>query len=117
MEAKKLENIILDLNVEFRKRAIYRIRGLTKYQVAQLIEKPPYLISLAINKILNKKFNDYVNDYRIEEATSYLKEKSFEKYTIDGIAKKVGFSSSSSFYEAFKKRNNCTPLEFHKSDD
>jgi len=35
-------------------------------------------------------------------------------YTIEAIAKNAGFSSLTSFYNAFKKIKGCTPLEYKK---
>lgn len=69
-------------------------------------------VSEIVNKAFKKNFNDWVNDYRIEEAKLLLNK---PKLTIKEICYEVGFNSKSAFHSAFKKRLNQTPTHFRNS--
>jgi len=59
---------------------------------------------------LKLNFKDFVNSYRIvyfKEPYSLIKNQPAQ--TIDAITKSVGFSSSSSFYVAYKKLGGTAP--------
>lgn len=73
---------------------------------------PLYQISKAINIILAKNFNEYINDFRIEEAKNKLLSDEYKNITILAIALESGFNSKSSFNSHFKKRTSLTPNEF-----
>ena len=68
-----------------------------------------------LNHVIEKNFYSLINDYRIVEAIQYLKQNS-EKYTIDAIARMVGFRSKSSFYAGFKKHTGTTPNAYLKDN-
>ncbi len=69
-------------------------------------------VSEIVNKAFKKNFNDWVNDYRIEEAKLLLNK---PKLTIKEICYEVGFNSKSAFHSAFKKRLHQTPTHFRNS--
>jgi len=72
-----------------------------------------YLSSL-INTYSSNNFSDYINEFRVEQAKKLIKDKDFEAYTIVSIGLESGFNSKSTFYKAFKKFANMTPVEFRK---
>jgi len=74
---------------------------------------PEKRLSLLINKHIGKHFFDYVNEFRINEAKSLLKEQ--PGLTVLEILYQVGFNSKSSFYTAFKKETFQTPTNYRKS--
>ena len=69
------------------------------------------LCSKAINDIYGGSFYDWVNAYRVEEATRLLANKNAN---ISMICHEVGFNSKSTFYSAFKKIEGVTPGQFMK---
>ena len=75
----------------------------------------PQSVSAAINQYANKNFNDFINYNRIQKAKSMLLDKRNENYTIAAIAFEIGFSSLSSFNNAFKKFEKQTPSSFKKT--
>lgn len=60
-------------------------------------------------------FSTYINNLRVQEAKKMLINDSYSNYTSTAIGLEAGFNSKSSFYRAFKKNENCTPLEYIKS--
>lgn len=107
------EEITMALDRLFREEKIYRRKGLTLAQVAEALDKPAYLISQTINQHHGLKFNEFVNQYRIGEVKELLQDTELN-YTIEALADEVGFSSTSSFYTAFKKVVRLTPQQFRR---
>jgi len=86
---------------------------LTLQKLAEQINLPEKQLSLLINQHIGKHFFDFINEFRITDAKTLLKEKS--QLTVLEILYEVGFNSKSSFYTAFKKETNLTPTEYRKS--
>ncbi len=77
------------------------------------IHLPEKQLSQLINKHIGKHFFDYVNEFRINDAKTLLKEQT--DLTVLEILYGVGFNSKSSFYTAFKKETHQTPTTYRKS--
>lgn len=75
---------------------------------------PDYLVSQIINQKAGLSFRHFINAYRVREARKLLI-RARDQYSIEGIAREVGFSSRASFYTAFKKETNQTPTEYLKN--
>ena len=71
-------------------------------------------LSKAVNSVGKKTFIDFVHEYRIDYAKKLLLNEDFSIYTIQTIAEKSGFRSTSVFYNAFKKQTSIAPGEFLK---
>lgn len=69
-----------------------------------------HLLSKVINRKSGKNFNKFVNEYRLIEAEGLLSETSSS--SIKSIYFDVGFNSKAAFYNAFKKKHNCTPSQY-----
>ncbi|MEL6812089.1 MAG: helix-turn-helix domain-containing protein [Bacteroidota bacterium] len=69
-----------------------------------------HLLSKVINKKSGKNFNKFVNEYRLREAERLLSETS--QPSIKSVYFDVGFNSKAAFYNAFKRKHNCTPSQF-----
>ncbi len=78
--------------------------------IAQSIDATPHEVSQVINDRLGISFNQYINEYRIKEACTLLKES--DHLTVEGIGQEVGFSSRSTFYTAFKAVMKQTPGKY-----
>ncbi|SHG42237.1 helix-turn-helix domain-containing protein [Chryseobacterium sp. OV279] len=86
---------------------------LTLQKLAELISLPEKQLSLLINQHTGKHFFDFINEFRINDAKTLLKEQS--QLTVLEVLYEVGFNSKSSFYTAFKKETNLTPTDYRKS--
>ena len=69
-------------------------------------------ISQAINHGLGMRFNDYINQFRIEEAKRQLRSSENKHLTIEAISELCGFKSKSTFFRAFKKETGLTPRQY-----
>lgn len=89
---------------------LYAKMGLTITQLAEALSMQEYLLRKLINQQLNyRNFNQFLNNYRINEACKKLKD---TRSPISSIALDVGYGSLSSFNKAFKDRYNITPSDF-----
>lgn len=82
---------------------LYLKSQLTLSELAEEIDINPKYLSQLINKELNKSFYDFVNEYRIKQATQELISQDNTYLTIAAISEKCGFNSKSTFNEVFKK--------------
>lgn len=88
---------------------------LTIGQLAESIEEQEYKVRKAINQDMGyRNFLDFVNSYRIKEATGYLKDPTMSQMTVLEIAFQTGFNSIGPFNRAFKQTTGYTPTDFRK---
>ncbi|MCZ6899895.1 MAG: helix-turn-helix domain-containing protein, partial [Bacteroidetes bacterium] len=73
---------------------------------------PSHHLSQVINDRIGLNFFDFVNSYRIKEATRLLSDSQKSEYTIIELAYESGFNSKSTFNSAFKRFAGSTPTEF-----
>jgi AraC-like DNA-binding protein len=72
------------------------------------------VLSSAINSNFGKNFNDFVNEYRVEEFKKQIKLSENQRYTLLAIAFDCGFNSKATFNRAFKKFTGQAPSRFEK---
>ncbi len=83
--------------------------NITLTSAAETLHLSKYYISHLINRDLNQNFNQYVNDLRIAEACSQLRD---TENKISDISEDIGFGTIRSFNRAFKDVMGVTPLEY-----
>jgi len=74
---------------------------------------PVRLVSNCINFVLKKNANDFINEFRIEDAKKMLHDRN-SNLTIEAIAIECGFGTKKSFNAAFKKYTDLTPSDYRK---
>ena len=82
--------------------------------LADLLDVNPKALSFVINEHIHKNFNNYINDWRIEEVKKRLNDKEYNHYKMIAIAFDCGFNSKSTFNLAFKKSTGLSPSEYKK---
>lgn len=88
---------------------------LTLNTLAENLQIHPNLLSRIINEGTKKNFSDFINEYRVHTVIEKIKNPSYKKITLIGIAHESGFNSKTSFYRTFKKFTNKTPTDYLKS--
>jgi len=73
---------------------------------------PAKTISAVINRRLNKSFNEFVNEYRIQAFKEKVQQPKMDNFTFAGIASECGFSSQATFQRSFKQITGLSPSEF-----
>ena len=91
--------------------------GLTIGQLSERIQVPEYRLRRAINTGLGyRNVSDFLNSYRIREATQRLSDPAESDLPVLTIAMDAGFRSLSSFNKAFKEAHEITPTQYRKAN-
>ncbi|MEJ0029478.1 MAG: helix-turn-helix domain-containing protein [Bacteroidota bacterium] len=108
-EASRIETALRQLMCE---KKIFTDSKLTIDKLALSLNTTRHHLSQVLNNRLQQSYVDYISGLRLEEAQRRLAEKSSVRYTIAAIALDSGFSSVSTFNDAFKKKYGLTPSAF-----
>jgi len=93
---------------------LYLNGKLSIHEVSEKLNIPRQYISEVLNVYMNTSFQDFINQYRVEEFINRLENDQNDHFTLLGIATDVGFNSKSSFNATFKKFKGLTPTEYKK---
>ena len=85
---------------------------LTLADVAHQLKTNTSVLSAIINGVYKKNFNDFVNEYRVEEFKRQIQNPQNKHLTLLAVALDCGFNSKSTFNRAFKNATGTTPKEF-----
>lgn len=92
---------------------LYRNEKLTIGLLAEEIGEQEYKTRRVINQEMGyRNFIDFINSYRIKEATDLLKDRAKSNLTILEIAYKTGFNSIGPFNRSFKQATGLTPTDY-----
>jgi AraC-like DNA-binding protein len=100
--AKKIEDLMIN-------NKSYKNPDLNLSILSKELGEKSYLITKCLNHVIGKKFNDYINEYRITELKELLNDPKNEKYTLLSLAFEAGFNSKASFNRAVKKLTGKSP--------
>ncbi len=95
---------------------LYLNQNLRLDDVCKALEQSPRLISTLLNQKIDKGFNDFINEYRVEEAKHKLVDRQYANLTIEALAEECGFNSRTTFTRAFKKVTNLSPSDYRKQN-
>lgn len=104
-----------DLIRLMEKDKLYLNGKLSIQDVSEKLSIPRQYISEVLNEHMNTNFQDFINEYRVEEFIKRLQNDQNNHFTLLGIAIDVGFNSKSSFNATFKKFKGVTPTQFKKN--
>ncbi|MBN1199633.1 MAG: tetratricopeptide repeat protein [Bacteroidales bacterium] len=113
LEAKR-ESLLGEFKQLMHHQRFYRQPGITLERVAEQLNSNRTYLSGMINSHFQTNFSTLINRYRIMEARRLLINPVYRNYTIESIAKEVGFISKSVFNEAFKRETGLTPSYFQQ---
>lgn len=83
--------------------------------LARRLELSPHVISQVINVAKKKKYNEYLNDLRVNEAKLLMEHEDYQDAKLIAIGIDAGFNNKTSFLNAFKKRVGLSPSDYRKS--
>ena len=87
-------------------------KGLNISEVAVGTGIPAKELSFIINQHFQKRFNEFVNEYRIQYIIKKLDTGYLTDYTLNTLSSEAGFKSQTTFIAAFRKIKDCTPSEY-----
>lgn len=100
------------LEIAMLQEKLYRNPELTLSELAAHLGTNPSFLSKIINRIFEKNFNDFVNQYRVMEVKAQLSNPEFAHLTIMSLAYDAGFNSKATFNRAFKKFTGDSPKTY-----
>ena len=106
------ENEIARIETYMKNQEVFLNPKITLTQISATLQIPIKDLSYIINNHFDVRFNDFINQYRIEYFSKMLNDDYLNNYTIDSLIQKAGFSSKSTFHAAFKKIHHCTPSQY-----
>jgi AraC-like DNA-binding protein len=107
-----IERIIGSLRRSMEEDRIFLDASLSLSKLSTHVGVPAKTISTVIHQKFGKSFNEFVNQYRINEFKECLLKGENKKYTLTALAYECGFNSQPTFQRAFKSIVGCTPSEF-----
>jgi len=111
VEAKKYEEQLIQL----METGIYLDPFLNLDSLAVKLSLSERAFSNLLNQHIGKNFNDFVNEYRVNEAMKRLTGPDFRQFTIAAIALDCGFNSLATFQRCFKHITGITPSQYQTS--
>ena len=94
---------------------VYLDSELTLAGLAEHLRLPPKMISAVLNQHLKTNFNEYVNEFRVEEFKIRILKPENAHLTIIAVALDSGFNSLATFQRVFKNMTGLTPKQFSSS--
>ena len=114
LENEESKNLLDQLTLYMNEQKPFLDGDISLIALANAINVNPKTLSFVVNEHLQKNFNDYINDWRIEEVKKRLDDKSYAHFKMLSIAFDCGFNSKSTFNLAFKKARGLSPSAYRK---
>jgi AraC-like DNA-binding protein len=108
--------IITRLSELMEKEKIFLDNQLNLNSLAERMDINRSYLSQVFNLYMGRKFTDYINSYRLQEAQRILSTSNASALSVLEIGMQVGFNSKASFYKTFKKHTGQTPMEFARKN-
>ncbi len=80
--------------------------------LAETLDTNTKYLSQVVNNHFGGNLQQFINEFRIEEAKRKLLDEDNQNLTYFGIGQLCGFRNKSTFYKVFKKATDLTPHEF-----
>ena len=92
----------------------YKTQGLVIGDLSKQLHIPLHHLSYLLNSHYQRRFTDFINEYRVGFIMQRFQEPNWKDYTFEGLANEAGFSSRSNFFNAFKKITGLSPSDYLK---
>lgn len=112
----EVESIINELNKLMNQNKLFKNQKLNVAEVATHLGISRQQLSEVLNVHMGIRFQDFLNQHRVEEFINCLSLEQYKNFTLFGLATEVGFSSKSSFNSTFKKLKGITPSQYKKQN-
>ncbi len=83
--------------------------------LAQKLNVPGHHLSQVLNEVLDQKFYDFINSYRIQEVIRKIGNNEHVTNNILTLGLASGFNSKPTLNRAFKKHTGSTPIDYIKN--
>ena len=111
----KIMNLRNEIEIYFNKHKPYLEPDLTLVTLAKMLNTSREELSETINKGYKLRFNEFINQYRIEEFKARIAQGMHKQLSLLSSAYECGFNSKATFNRAFKKTTDLSPSEYLKT--
>lgn len=94
-----------------REEKLYMSKDISMDKIAEMLQTNRTYVSNCINQYSGMTYYAYLDAYRIREATRLISNESREM-PLKELSDRLGYSSISVFYKAFKRETGCTPGQY-----
>lgn len=94
-----------------RNKKIYTQKDLSLDKIAEMLGSNRTYVSKAINDVAGTSYYNYIDAFRIREATRIISE-SEDDVPFKQLSDDLGYNSISVFYKAFRNATGCTPGQY-----
>jgi len=109
-----LTTLKIELHELLKRKKVHLDNTITLEKLSKELNTDRYSLSQVINQEFGKNFYEFINDYRVAETIEIINNSDKIK-SVNDLIYESGFNNRVSFYKAFKKRKNMTPMEYIKS--
>jgi AraC-like DNA-binding protein len=106
------EALLSSLRQIMKTQKLYLDPQLNLGKVSSSLNTTQKSISTILNQHQQMNFNDFINQYRVDEVKEKLLSSDFQHMTISGIALESGFNSQATFQRAFKNSTGLSPRQY-----
>lgn len=114
VDTKEQKALKKHLQQLFDKDKVYLDTQFSLDKLSKLLELEKSLVSKFLKETYNKGFNEFINEYRVEEFKRLLNESQYQNYDLVGLANESGFKSKATFFRVFKELEGITPNQYKK---
>ncbi|HRZ79242.1 MAG TPA: transporter substrate-binding domain-containing protein [bacterium] len=93
----------------------YLNQNLSLKILADELSMYPHHISQLLSICLDRNFNNFISEYRVEDVKQMFMDADYDEDTILSIAFQAGFNSKASFNSIFKKFTGSTPSQYRSA--
>ena len=115
VQVDEARNVISKMNEYLLNQKSYKDPDYNLNSLAKDMGLPSKMLSQVMNTYMNQNFNDFINNFKVEEFKQLAKAPESAKFSILALALEAGFRSKSVFNSAFKKFTGLTPSEYCKN--
>ena len=112
IKSEKQQRLFSRIDTFVKDQKIFLDPYLSLESLAEMMNMSSGHLSFLINNYSEHNFSDYINELRVNQSKSFIKNDAYINYTILSIGLESGFNSKSTFYAAFKKFTGLSPAQF-----
>ena len=112
LNEKDIQEYIQKIKEGMESEKLYLNANLSLQHFSESVRIPKHFISEILNVHLQTNFQDFVNEYRVEEFIRLYTNPDNKQYSILGIATSCGFKNKATFNTNFKKIKGVSPTEY-----
>lgn len=117
MSKNEIADLKKNLQIAMTKDLLYLKPDLSLAMLATYNNTSTNNLSWYLNKVENKTFYHFVNEYRVQAFLEKVKANEHKTKTLIAMAFEVGFNTKSTFINAFKTILNETPAQYIKKSE